>query len=312
MGKIAFIFPGQASQYSGMGQEVHDHFPESARIFKKADEVLGFPLSAMCFSGSEDDLKLTENTQPAILTVSVAVLKAFQKNGFQPDYVAGHSLGEYSALVAAGALSFEDAVQAVRLRGRYMQEAVPVGVGAMAAILEANLEAVTEICDAVRDGLVLSAANINCPGQIVIAGHAEVVEKAIAQAKKMGFRRAVRLPVSAPFHCELMRPAQEKLKKDLLELTFHDLNVPLVNNVDAQLITKGEEARDGLVRQVTGSVLWQQSVERLVACGVDTFLEIGPKRVLSGMVRKVSPEARVFAVEKLEEITEAAQAFKAV
>lgn len=304
MGKIAFVFPGQASQYSGMGKEAYDRFPEAASVFQEADRVLGFPLTDLCFTGSNEDLKLTENTQPAILTVSVAILRVLEKHGWMPDYVAGHSLGEYSALVAAGALSFKDAVAVVRKRGRYMQEAVPVGVGAMAAIIGADLETITRICDQARGDRVLNAANINCPGQIAIAGHKEAVESAIALAKEAGFRKAILLPVSAPFHCELMRPAQEKLKIDLFQLTFNDLNIPLVANVDAEFVRTGAEARDALVRQVSGSVLWQQSVEQLVRAGVDIFVEVGPKNVLSGMIRKISPEARVFPVEKPAEIGE--------
>ncbi len=310
MSKIAFIFPGQASQYSGMGREIHDSHPEAAAVFRRADEVLGFPLSAMCFQGSEDELKLTENTQPAILTVSVAVLQVLRQRGLVPDFVAGHSLGEYSALVAAGGLTFDDAVLAVRKRGRYMQAAVPVGVGAMAACLGMDLATVEAVCAAVREGQVLVPANINCPGQIVVAGHAEPVDRAITYAKKQGLGRMIRLPVSAPFHCELMRPAQEQMAQDLSRIAFGDLAVPLVTNVDARFITAGADARDSLVRQVTGSVRWQASVEGLAAAGADVFVEVGPKTVLSQMVRKISPEARTFAVEKPAEIDTVLAALK--
>jgi [acyl-carrier-protein] S-malonyltransferase len=310
MSKQAFVFPGQASQYSGMGLEISQAHPEAAAVFQEADRVLGFPLSEMCFRGSEDDLKLTENTQPAILTVSVAVLRVLEQAGIRPDFVAGHSLGEYSALVAAGAMNFADAVAVVRLRGRYMQEAVPVGVGAMAAVLAADLAAVEGICADARQNQVLQPANINCPGQVVIAGHREAVERAIELAKERGFRRTILLPVSAPFHCELMVPAREKLAERLRDIPFQDLQHPLINNAEAAMITAGEEARESLVRQVTAAVRWQQSMEKLLADGVDTFVEIGPKTVLSGMIKKISREARVIAVEKPDEIRQAVAELK--
>lgn len=308
MGKLAFVFPGQASQYSGMGLDVHRAYPEAASIFQQADEALGFAVSEMCFKGTEEELKLTENTQPAILTVSVAVLQVLEKFGLKPDFVAGHSLGEYSALVAARALSFRDAAVAVRKRGRYMQEAVPVGVGAMAAILGAELQVIQAICESARGSQVLSAANINSPGQIVVAGHHDAVLRAVEMAKQQGYRKAVLLPVSAPFHCSLMEPARERLAADLRAISFSGLQVPLVNNVDAALITSGEAARDSLIRQVTGPVLWQQSMELMARQGVDTFIEVGPKTVLTGMIKKIVPEARTYAVEKLAELDTLRQA----
>lgn len=302
MGKTAFVFPGQASQYAGMGREARDAHPAAARVFEQADAALGFDLSRMCFEGPEDALVLTENTQPAILTVSAAVWSVLNEAGVRPDFVAGHSLGEYSALVAAGAIGFEDAVTAVRLRGRFMQEAVPVGVGAMAALLGPDLAQVEEICDQVRGQLTLAAANINCPGQIVIAGHREAVEQAVECAKGLGFRKAVLLPVSAPFHCELMRPAQERLEPELFKRTFNDPRVPLVSNVDAAVVADGVTARASLVRQVTAPVRWQASIEFLLEQGVDTFVEVGPKTVLSGMIRKINRDVRVLPAEKPAEI----------
>ncbi len=302
MPKLAFVFPGQASQYSGMGKETCDRYESAARIFQAADEALGFSLSALCFEGDDEALKLTENTQPAILTVSCAVMAVLKERGLRPDFVAGHSLGEYSALVAADALAFDDAVKIVRQRGRFMQDAVPVGVGAMAAILGADLEAVTAICDQARDDQVLEAANINCPGQIVIAGHKEAVARAIETAREKGFRKAILLPVSAPFHCPLMKPAQDRLAPVLAATTFRDPAMPLVTNVDAAPITDGAAARDALVRQVTGSVLWQQSIETLLGQGVDMFVEVGPKNVLGGMIKKISRDVEIVAVEKVAEI----------
>lgn len=302
MGKTAFLFPGQASQYSGMGREVRERYPEARAVFAEADATLGFPLSEMCFSGTEEALKLTENTQPAILTVSVAVLAVLRERGVRPDFVAGHSLGEYSALVAAGSLKFADAVATVRKRGRYMQEAVPVGQGAMAAIVGAELPVVAEICDEVRGGRVLSPANINTPSQVVIAGQREAVEQAVERAKEKGYRKAILLPVSAPFHCRLMAPAEARLKVDLDGLAFADLAMPLVTNVDARLISTGAAARDSLVRQVTGPVRWWDSMEQLLREEVTTFIEVGPKNVLSGMLKKAGPELRLTAVEKIKDI----------
>jgi [acyl-carrier-protein] S-malonyltransferase len=293
----AWVFPGQGSQKVGMGRELADAFASSRAAFEEADRALGFALSTMCFDGPEEELRLTANTQPAILTASIAALRAFETRGLRPDYVAGHSLGEYSAIVAAGGLALADAVVAVRRRGQYMQEAVPVGQGAMAAILSLDAGAVAVACAEAAQGQVVSPANLNCPGQVVIAGHAAAVERAMELCKKAGAKRAVPLPVSAPFHCALMRPAQERMAADLAGLGFRDLDVPLVSNVDARTVRGASEVRDGLVRQVSGAVRWQQSIELLVREGVTTFVELGPGTVLSGLVRKIHRDARVLNVE---------------
>jgi [acyl-carrier-protein] S-malonyltransferase len=311
---LAFIFPGQGSQSPGMGRDLAENFPAARAVFEEADEALGFRLSGLCFDGPAEDLQLTENTQPAILTVSVAALRALESEGFpRPAFVAGHSLGEYSALVAAGALSLRDAVRTVRKRGRYMQEAVPVGAGAMAAVLGADLEAVQEACAEARQGdEVCGPANINSPGQIVIAGSAAAVERAIPLLKARGAKRAVPLKVSAPFHCALMLPAQERLAADLEGIEFADLAVPLVNNADAAVISRGAEARASLVRQVSRPVRWRESVEVLAREGVGTFVEVGPGKVLSGLVRQTAPEARCFNVEDAATLRAAAAALAAL
>ncbi|HEX8501360.1 MAG TPA: ACP S-malonyltransferase [Pyrinomonadaceae bacterium] len=296
---LAFIFPGQGSQAPGMGRELAEKYPAARAVFEEADAALGFALSRLCFEGPAEDLQLTENTQPAILTTSVAALRAAESAGLpRPDFVAGHSLGEYTALVAAGALTLGDAVRVVRKRGRYMQEAVPVGAGAMAAVLGADLEAVEAACaEAAREGEICSPANVNSPGQIVIAGSAAAVERAIPILKERGAKRAVPLKVSAPFHCALMLPAQERLAADLDATDFKDLGVPLVTNVDAAFIRKGAEARASLVRQVSQPVRWRESVELLARGGVDTFVEVGPGKVLTGLVRQTAPQARGLNVE---------------
>jgi [acyl-carrier-protein] S-malonyltransferase len=294
---VAWAFPGQGSQKVGMGRALHDAFAESRAVFEEADSALGFSLSRLCFEGPEEQLQLTVNTQPAILTVSVAAARALAARGVGPQWVAGHSLGEYSALVTAGVLSLRDAVVAVRRRGEYMQEAVPVGVGAMAAILALDLPAIEQACREAAQGQVVSPANINSPGQVVIAGHAAAVDRASELCKKAGAKRALRLPVSAPFHCALMIPAQERLARDLARLSFAEVAVPVVNNVDATVVRSPDSCRDGLVRQVSGTVRWQESVERLVREGVETFVEVGPGTVLSGLVKKIDRSVRVLSVE---------------
>lgn len=284
--KTAFQFPGQGSQFAGMGKSLSDAYPEAREIFRRADDALGFSLSSLCFEGPEEQLKLTENTQPAILTASIAawsVLSAKQR----PDYVAGHSLGEYSALVAAGAIQFEDAVRLVRKRGQYMQEAVPAGVGAMAALLKLPEGKLEEILKEAAQGEVVSAANLNSPDQVVIAGHKGAVERAMDLAKTAGAKRVVPLPVSAPFHCELMKPAQDRLAVDLHAIPFRDLEIPLINNVDAQEVQSGEAAREGLIRQVSGTVRWTESVRLLVSQGVNRMVEVGPGAVLTGLLRNM-------------------------
>jgi [acyl-carrier-protein] S-malonyltransferase len=294
---VAFVFPGQGSQKVGMGRALYDAVPESRAVFDEADAALGSSLSRLCFEGPEDQLQLTANTQPAILTVSIAAARALEARGVRPQWVAGHSLGEYSALVTAGVLSLRDAVVAVRRRGEYMQEAVPVGVGAMAAILALDLPAIEQACQEAAQGDVVSPANINSPGQVVIAGHAAAVDRASELCKTAGAKRAIRLPVSAPFHCALMMPAQERLAADLARLAFTVPAVPVVNNVDAAVVREADPCRDALVRQVSGTVRWQESVERLVREGVGTFVEVGPGTVLSGLVKKIDRGVRVFGVE---------------
>ncbi|MCA1592248.1 MAG: ACP S-malonyltransferase, partial [Acidobacteria bacterium] len=287
--KLAYIFPGQGSQSPSMGRGLAENFPAARRVFEEADEALGFSLSRLCFEGPAEELQLTENTQPAILTVSVAAWRALESEGFPvPDFVAGHSLGEYSALVAAGALNLDTAVRIVRERGRYMQEAVPVGTGAMAAILGMDLASVEAACEDARQGEVCSPANINSPNQVVIAGSAAAVARAVALLKERGAKRALPLKVSAPFHCALMQPAQNRLAADLDRTEFSDLRVPLVTNVDAAIVRKGAEARSALIRQVSSPVRWRESVELLTHEGVTTFVEVGPGKVLCGLVRQTA------------------------
>jgi [acyl-carrier-protein] S-malonyltransferase len=285
--RIAFLFPGQGSQAVGMGKELASNYPVARRTFEEADEALGYRLSALCFEGPEEQLKLTEITQPAILTASVAAWRVLQEKGLKPDFVAGHSLGEYSAHVAAGTLTFADAVRTVRNRGKYMQEAVPVGVGAMAAILGMALDKVTEIAKDAAQGEVCQAANINSPEQIVISGNAGAVERAVKLATERGAKKAVSLPVSAPFHCALMQPAQDRLARDLGALTFQNPSCPVVCNVDAAVVGSAEASRDALIRQVTGTVRWEPSVRLLIEKGASLFIEVGPGKVLWGLMRQI-------------------------
>jgi [acyl-carrier-protein] S-malonyltransferase len=297
MSKLAFLFPGQASQYPGMGKDLAANFPESRAVFDEADAALGFSISQLCFEGSEEALKLTENTQPAILTVSVAAYRALASRGIEPDFAAGHSLGEYSALVAAGALEFSDAVKLVRQRGRYMQEAVPAGEGAMAAILGLSPADVAEVCKKAAGGEVVSPANLNSPEQTVIAGGAAAVKRAVETASQSGAKRAVILSVSAPFHCAMLMPAQQRLEPDLRAAKFSDLRFPLVTNADAEAITSGDEARESLIRQVTMPVRWLESVREMIEQGVNIFVEVGPGKVLSGLLRQIDRSVRCFNTE---------------
>jgi [acyl-carrier-protein] S-malonyltransferase len=303
MSKSAFIFPGQGSQAVGMGKDLNDNFPSARTVFEEADDALGFPLSDMCFSGSEEDLALTANTQPAILTTSVAAFRAMESEGFaKPDFVAGHSLGEYSALVAAGVLDFADAVRTVRNRGTYMQEAVPVSVGAMAAILGADLATIEQACSDAAGGKVCSPANINSASQVVIAGDADAVERACELLKTRGAKRAIKLNVSAPFHCALMMPAQERLAVDLQGLSYGKFAAPVVHNVDAEVNSDETRVGDALTRQVSSPVKWLQSVERLTAEGVDTVVEVGAGKILSGLVRQINRDVRCLNVENSESL----------
>ena len=297
MGKVAFVFPGQASQYSGMGKELAEKYPVARAVFDEADKALGFSLSKLCFEGTEDDLKLTANTQPAILTVSVAAGRVLAEKGIVPDFVAGHSLGEYSALVAAGSVKFADAVKLVHKRGMYMQEAVPAGQGAMAAIMGLSPAVVQDACKRAAEGEICSPANLNSPEQTVISGHAGAVKRAVEIASQLGAKRSMVLPVSAPFHSALMMPAQEKLEKDLHAAEFEDLQVPLVTNVDADSIRQGEEARSALIRQVTMPVRWEESMRMLLDEGVNTFVEVGPGRVLTGLMRQIERSVATLNVE---------------
>lgn len=303
MGKIAFVFPGQGAQAVGMGKDVYDALPQSRAVFEKGNEVLGFPLSQLVFEGPDSELKQTVNTQPALVTTSVAYLEALSGKGLRPDYVAGHSLGEYSALVAANVLSFEDAVKLVRLRGRFMEEAVPGGQGAMAAVLGAEREALAELCRSISaEGSTVELANVNCPGQIVVSGSQAGVDAVVQRVKEAGGKRAIPLEVSGPFHSSMMKEAAERLAAELKSITFNAPSVPVIVNVTASPVTDPEEIRELLVRQVFSPVLWQDSVEWLIAAGVDTFVEIGSGSVLAGLIRKIDKNVKVININSLESL----------
>ena len=300
--KTAFLFPGQGSQFTGMGKSLAQAHPEAARVFEQADNALGFSLSRLCFDGPEEELRLTENTQPAILTASIAAYEVLKSKGLVPDYVAGHSLGEYSALVAAGALDFSDAVKLVRKRGRFMQEAVPSGVGAMAALLKLPEDKLAPILQQAAQGEIVTAANFNSPDQIVIAGHTGAVGRAMELAKSHGAKRAILLSVSAPFHCPLMTPAQQNLAPSLDLTHFRDLLIPLVNNWQARQVHTASEARQGLYEQIPNPVRWSQSIQLLSHFGVSRFVEVGPGAVLTGLLKNILPAG--FSAAKFGEATD--------
>ena len=291
------IFPGQGSQSPGMGKELFEKFPVARQVFEEADDALDFSISRLCFEGPAEELQLTENTQPAILTVSVAAFRAMREAGISaPAFVAGHSLGEYSALVAAGALKLSEAVLTVRARGRYMQEAVPVGTGAMAAIIGGELSEIQRVCEEAGRGQVCSVANINSPNQLVIAGNTEAVDRAVDLLKGIA-KRVIKLNVSAPFHCALMKPAQDRLALDLDELVFNKPAMPVITNVDARATTEPDQLQDAIVRQVSAPVRWVESMQLLMQHGVETFVEAGPGKVLSGLMRQISREVKTLNVE---------------
>ncbi|MBT6856564.1 MAG: ACP S-malonyltransferase [Nitrospina sp.] len=305
MVKTAFVFPGQGSQFVGMGKDFYDHVPSARELMEEANDVLGYDLSSICFNGPEETLKLTENTQPALLVHSTMALKILRENGIDSVLAAGHSLGEFSALVCAGALQFKDAVRLVRLRGQFMQEAVPVGVGSMAAIIGLEIETLQQLCDQVsQDSCMVQPANLNSPVQTVIAGHKEAVEQVSEKALQAGAKKAVPLPVSAPFHSALMKPAEIKLQKELEQTEFHDLSYPVITNIEAKPITKGSDARSALVKQVCSPVRWSETMQVLVDQGIETVVELGAGKVLSGLIKRFDRSIKCCQVGDRESLSQ--------
>lgn len=302
MGKVAFLFSGQGAQYVGMGRELYDNFQESKNIFDKADEALGFKISEICFQGSKEELDKTENTQPAILTTSIAALKALESKGINADVAAGLSLGEYSALVYSGVFDFQEAVKLVKKRGKYMQEAVPQGKGAMAAVLGLDSDKVREVCKDASDKGIVEPANFNCPGQIAIAGEVAAVESAAEFAKKAGARKVVMLQVSGPFHTSMLKPASDKLALELENISVNKLKLPVITNVTGNYIKEEKDIKELLRRQVMSSVLWEDTINRMIDDGVDKFIEIGPGKVLTGFVKKINRKLKTFNIEDLNSL----------
>ncbi|OPZ85537.1 MAG: Malonyl CoA-acyl carrier protein transacylase [Firmicutes bacterium ADurb.Bin419] len=302
MAKLAFLFSGQGAQYVGMGKQIAEEFKASDEIFNQASEALGFDVKKMIFESDDETLKITENTQPAIVTTSIACLQPLLEKGIKPDFVAGLSLGEYSAHVAAGTMSFGDAVALVRKRGKFMQEAVPVGEGAMAAILGLDNDKVVECCRKAESIGIVSPANFNCPGQVVVAGEVKAVEKAVELAKEAGAKRAMMLPVSAPFHCSMLKSAGEKLAAEIDKIVLSDMKIPVVTNVTAEYILDKSVVKDLLVRQVSSPVHFEESIRKMIDDGVDTFVEIGPGKTLIGFVKKINKDVKTLNVEDIDSL----------